>query len=292
MWVRSALRVTTMLLTAGILLLEYGPAVAQGQVNLGRDVGIDQKLDTALPLETPFVDENGNNVKLADYFGKKKPVILILPFYRCTGSCLLEMDGLVKCMNQLSFALGKEYEVLTVSIHPMEGPEQARAKKKEYLGLYKRANPQNENAWHFLTGSWDSIQTLTKAVGFRFVWDRQKNDIAHATGIIVLTPQGKTSRYFYGVNFSPSNVKLALMEASENKIGSLVDKVVFYCSTFDMVKGRYTANIMRLTQVMGVATVLLVGLFITLLSVQNRRVPLRAAPTGVLPRPGDAPSQE
>jgi protein SCO1 len=239
------------------------PTVNSEGVDIGRQVGIDQKLNEALPLETQFQDSTGKTVKLGDYFGKK-PIILVTPFYKCRGSCALELDGMAKCFRDLEFQIGKEFNVVTMSIHPKETPEMAAAKKAEFVELYKK--PGAEQGWNFLVGNWESIKTVTDAIGFRFVYDPVKDQIAHAAGIQIITPQGRISRYFYGVNYDPKQVRLALVEAGNGKIGTLADKVTLYCSSFDMVRGKYTPNIMRITQVLGIATVLGVACMIGILA--------------------------
>ncbi len=248
------------------------PAMAQTEVNLARDVSLDQKLDEQVPLNLPFKDEAGKSVRIGDYLGKK-PVLLMMPFYRCKGSCALELEGLLTGLNKVDYTTGKEFDVVIVSIHPKETPELAAAKKREMMKWYKKS-ASGASGWHLLTGSWDSITRLTQTVGFKFVYNEQKDQIAHPAGLLVLTPQGKVSRYFYGVMYKPQDVRLAIVEASENKIGSIVDKVILYCSPFDMHKGKYTLSFVRLLQVAGCGTVLLLGLMITILGVQNRRVPL------------------
>ncbi len=254
------------------MMVSILPAHAQSEINLARDVSLEQKLDEQVPADIPFKDETGKEVKLGDYFGKK-PILLMLPFYRCKGSCALEMEGLLAATNKISFTAGKEYEVVLVSIHPKETPELAAAKKREMMEYYKK--PGGEAGWHLLTGSWEAITRLTNTVGFKFVYKADKDQIAHPAGLMVLTPQGKLSRYMYGTNFLANNVRLGLVEAGENKIGSVVDKIILYCSPFDMHKGKYTLSIMRLLQFAGVGTALILAISITILSVQNRRVPLR-----------------
>ncbi|MCS6778052.1 MAG: SCO family protein [Chloroherpetonaceae bacterium] len=274
------------LLAAFLGVLCVSTAHAQTEVNavnLARDVGMDQKLGAQIPLDTEFRDSTGKTVRLRDYFGER-PVVLVLPFYRCNGSCLMELDGMVRCFSKLSFELGKDFTALAVSIHPKETPEMAAAKKREYEELLKR--PGARDGWHFLVGSWDAIQALTQAVGFRFVYDPVKDQIAHATGIIILTPQGRVSRYFYGAKYNPRDVRLALVEASNNRIGTLADKISLYCSTFDLARGRYTPHIMRITQILGVATVILLAAAIFILS----RVPAdRSGGTAAPPGPGSGP---
>jgi protein SCO1/2 len=254
------------------MMVSAMPSYAQSEINLARDVSLDQKLDEQVPADIPFKDETGKDVKFGDYFGKK-PLLLMLPFYRCKGSCALEMEGLLAATNKIAFTAGKEYDVVIVSIHPKETPELAAAKKREMMQYYKKQG--GEAGWHLLTGSWESITRLTNTVGFKFVYKADKDQIAHPAGLMVLTPQGKLSRYMYGTNFIANNVRLALVEAGENKIGSVVDKIILYCSPFDMHKGKYTLSIMRLLQFAGVGTALILAISITILSVQNRRVPLR-----------------
>ncbi len=259
------------LFTIGLAIFAQ-PANAQTEINLSRDVSLDQKLDEQVPLDIPFKDETGKAVRFGDFLGKK-PVLLMLPFYRCKGSCALELEGLLLALNKVDYTTSKEYDVVIVSIHPKETPELAAAKKKEMMEFYKRSK-QGASGWHLLTGTWDSITRLTKTVGFKFVYNEQKDQIAHPAGLIALTPQGKVSRYFYGVNYKAQDVRLALVEASQNKIGSVVDKIILYCSPFDMHKGKYTLSFVRLLQVAGCGTVLILAISITVLAVQNRRVPL------------------
>lgn len=248
------------------------PVRAQTEINLARDVSLDQKLDEQIPQDIPFKDESGKAVKIGDYFGKK-PVLLMMPFYRCRGSCALELEGLLTSLNKVDYTTGKEFDVVIASIHPKETPELADAKKREMMKWYKKS-ATGASGWHLLTGDWDAIMRLTKTVGFKFVYNEKKDQIAHPAGLIAITPQGKTSRYFYGVMYKPQDVRLAIVEASENKIGSIVDKVILYCSPFDMHKGKYTLSFVRLLQVAGCGTVLILGLMILILSVQNRRAPL------------------
>ncbi len=247
------------------------PTSGQTELNLSRDVSLDQKLDEQVPPDIAFMDETGKSVKLGDYFGSK-PILLMLPFYRCKGSCALELEGLLTSLNKVAFTAGKEFEVVIVSIHPKENPEIAAIKKRELMKFYKKNG--GEAGWHLLTGSWDAITQLTKTVGFKFVYKADKDQIAHPAGLMVLTPKGKLSRYVYGVSYPPQSLRLAMVEAGENKIGSVVDKIILYCSPFDMHKGKYTMSLIRLLQVAGVGTALILFASITVLSFQNRRVAL------------------
>ena len=242
------------------------PSVAQGvsfsapsQGSLADKVGIDQKLDQQAPLDTTFNDESGKPVKLGDYFGKQ-PVILVMPFYRCAGTCTLEMDGLVRVANAVNPTIGKDYQVVVVSIDPRETPELAAIKKRDYLHSYDR--PGAANGLHCLTGTRESIQKLADAVGFRFFYDPRSGAPVHSTGIMICTPGGKLSRYILGVDYAPRNVNLSLVEAGENRIGSLSEKFTLLCSQYDPQSGKYTVAVMRILQVAGCGTVLLLATYI------------------------------
>ncbi len=259
------------------------PQTNSDGVDISTQVGIDQKLDAALPLDTEFQDHTGKTVKLREYFGTK-PLILVTPFYKCRGSCALELDGMAKCFRDMDFQIGKEFNVLTMSIHPKETPEMAAIKKAEFEDLYKRSGA--DTGWNFLVGNWESIKSVTDAVGFRFVYDPIKDNIAHAAGIMIVTPQGRISRYFYGVNYEPKQVRLALVEASSGKIGTLADKVTLYCSSFDMVRGKYTPNVMRITQVLGVSTAIALAGMIALLSrYRTKPIPPKSGQAPTMPQP-------
>ena len=199
-------------------------------------VGFDQRLNEQVPLDLEFTDEAGQPVKLGDYFGDK-PVILVLAYYRCPMLCTLVLNGLAQGMMDVPFDVGKEFQVVTVSFDPRETPELAAAKKKTYIERYGR--PGAAAGWHFLTGSAASIKKLTRAVGFRYAYDARLDQFAHASGIMVLTPAGKISRYFYDVKYSGRDLRLGLVEASENKIGSPVDQILLYCFHYDPTEGSH-----------------------------------------------------
>jgi protein SCO1 len=210
------------------------------------NVGIEQHLDGQVPPDLSFVDDTGHSVKLGDYFGKK-PLILNLVYYNCTMLCGEALAGLTGAMKMVKFDLGKEFEVVTISFNPQETPGIAAAKKKDYLARYGR--PGAASGWHFLTGPPESINALTQAVGFQYQYDPKINQYAHVTAIIVLTPQGRISRYFYGVDFPPKDLRMGLVEASEGKIGNAVDQVLLYCYHYNPATGKYGAvvnNILRL----------------------------------------------
>ena len=220
------------------------------------NVGIEQHLDAQVPPDLAFVDDEGRAVKLGDYFGKK-PLILNLVYYNCTMLCGEALAGLSASMKMVKFDVGKEFDVVTVSFNPRETPAIAAEKKAEYITRYGR--PGAAAGWHFLTGSPDSINALTKAVGFQYQYDAARNQYAHATAIMVLTPQGRISRYFYGVDFPPKDLRMGLVEASQNKIGNAVDQVLLYCYHYDPATGKYGAVVSNMLKVGGIITILLVG---------------------------------
>src|SRR5262245_51336975 len=207
-----------------------------------KDVGIDQLLNNQVPLDLEFRDENGRTVKLAEYF-KDKPVVLSLVYYNCPQLCTQVLTGLLGAMKGLPMTPGKEFVNLTVSFDPREKPELAAAKRAEYLKRYNR--PQAEAGWHFLTGDEAAIRSLLKSVGFRIVWDPVTKQYAHASGIMVLTPHGKVSRYFYGIEYAPRDLRFGVMDASAGKVGSLADQVILYCYMYDPERGNYRLVLRR-----------------------------------------------
>ncbi|GAC1645002.1 MAG: SCO family protein [Acidobacteriaceae bacterium] len=239
-------------------IVEAGtPSTAQPQIF--SSVGIDQHLDAQGPLDLAFKDETGKNVHLADYFGKR-PVILTLVYYQCPMLCTQVLNGLTSSVNVLKFDIGKDYDVLTVSIDPRETPEMARAKKDVYVSRYRR--PTAPAGWHFLTGDQQNIAKLASAVGFRYAFDKKTDQFAHASGIMVLTPEGKVAQYYYGIEYSPKDLRLALIDASQHKIGNIVDEVMLFCYHYDPTTGRYNAVTISILRIAGVFTVVLLGGFI------------------------------
>ena len=241
-----------------------------------KNVGIEQRLNEQIPPDLAFRDENGNPVKLGDYFGKR-PMILNLVYYQCPMLCGEVLTGLESAMRVLKFDAGKEFDVLTVSFDPKETPEMAAAKKADYLRRYGR--PGAAAAWHFLTGPAASIDALTKAAGFQYQYDPQSGQFAHSTAIMVLTPQGKIAQYYYGVEFAPKDLRLGLIQASQNKIGTVVDQVLLYCYHYDPNTGKYGAIISRVLQLAAGATVLILGTFLLVMfrmtpaSIAERKYP-------------------
>ena len=224
------------------------------------NVSIDQKLGTQIPLDLPFRDETGKDVTLRQYFVSGRPVVLSLVYYDCPLLCTQVLNGMASSLRLLKFDIGKDYEVVTVSFDPSEKPELAAAKKKAYMLRFDK--PGGAEGWHFLTGNQASITSLTNAVGFHYQWDERLQQFAHATAIMVATPEGKLSHYFYGVEYSPKDVRLALVEASNGKIGTPVDEVLLYCYHYDPRTGRYGVIIMNVVRLSGVATILILGSFL------------------------------
>jgi protein SCO1/2 len=233
-----------------------------------RGVGIDQRLNNQVPLDLKFRDETGQTVTLGSYFGKK-PVILSLVYYTCPMLCTMAENGLLNALRDVKFDLGEQYEVVTVSIDPTETPEMAMGKKAVYVGLYGR--PGAKQGWHFLVGNEPSIRALTQAVGFHYNYIPETKQFAHATGIIVLTPQGKVSRYFYGILYPPRDIRLALVEASNEKIGNPVDAVLLYCCQYDPATGKYSIIVSRILRIAGLITLLSMGTLIIALSWGGRQ---------------------
>jgi protein SCO1/2 len=228
-------------------------------------IGIDQRLNEQVPLDLPFVDENGREVKLGDYFGKR-PVVLAMVYYECPMLCTQVLNGIVSALGVVKFDVGKEFDVIAVIINPKEGPGLASQKKQAYVDRYKR--PGTEHGFHFLTGKQESIDRLAQAVGFRYEYDAETGQYAHGAGIEVLTPKGVISRYFYGIDFAPRDLQFGLMDASEQKIGSKIDEALLLCYHYDPSTGKYGVIAIDAIRIGGVATVLA---FFTFLFVSLRR---------------------
>jgi protein SCO1/2 len=238
-----------------------------------QEIGFDQRLGEQVPLDLAFTDEGGRTLRLSDYFGRK-PVVLSLVYYECPMLCTISLNGLAAALEVLSFVPGQEFEVVTVSFDPTEPPVLAAAKKKAYLARYKR--PGAHAGWHFLTGPQESVDALTRAVGFRYVWDEATKQFAHPAGLVVLTPEGRISHYLFGVEYSPKDLRLALVDAAGGRIGSPVDQLLLYCYQYDPQTGRYSAAILNLVRVAGALTILALGGFI--LTAGRKRRPRPPSP--------------
>jgi protein SCO1/2 len=251
------------LLLTSALLVAAGPATAwvrdqpspappaAERPKILSDVGFDQHLGDMAPLDAVFRDEAGQAVKLGDYFGKR-PVVLSLAYYDCPMLCTVTLNGLASALDVLAFDPGRDFEVVTVSFEPKETPALAAAKKAAYLRRYKR--PGAAAAWHFLTGDPAQIRRLTDAVGFKYAWDEQTRQYAHASGIMVLTADGRLARYLYGVEYAPKDLRFAIVEASQGRILSPVDRLLLYCYHYDPTLGRYGKSVMAILRVAGVLT--------------------------------------
>jgi protein SCO1/2 len=233
------------------------------------DVRIDQKLNVQVPLDLRFRDERGRDVRLGDYFGKR-PMVLALVYYRCPMLCTMVLNDLTRDLNSVTLTAGKDFDVLAVSFDPSETPDLAAVKKATYLSRYRK--PDADDGWHFLTGSQESITKLTDAVGFHYVWDPQYQVFAHASGIIVLTPEGKTARYFFGIDYEPVDLRLSLVEATGGRIAEPTDQVLLYCFHYDPRTGKYGLLISRVIQLSGMLMVLVLGSSVGLMLRRERRM--------------------
>jgi len=223
-------------------------------------IGIDQKLDQQLPLNLVFHDEAGRDVPLSSFFQSKKPVILALVYYRCPMLCTQILNGLESSLKAVSFNPGQDFEVLSVSFDPKDTPQIAASKKQMYLRRYGR--PNTANGWHFLTGDEANIQALTDAIGYHYKYDPKTDQFAHASGIMIATPDGRLSRYFYGVEYAPRDIRLGLIEASQNRIGNPVDQILLFCYHYDPATGKYGAMVMNMVRFAGAGFVLVCGTFL------------------------------
>jgi len=227
-----------------------------------KDVGVDQKLNSSIPLDLMFRDEHGKAVTLGQYFGDK-PVILTLVYYNCPMLCTQVLNGLDRSLQQIPMTIGRDFNVVTLSIDPTDQPSLAEAKQAVYAGMYKR--PGALDGWHFLTGEDVQIKQLAAAVGFRYAYDPDSKQYAHASVIMLLTPEGKISRYFYGVTYPERDMRLGLVDASEGRIGSPVDQVLLFCYHYDPHTGKYGLLISRVIQLGGLGTILIGGIFLIVL---------------------------
>lgn len=239
----------------------YGGRPESGNPSTGlppalQEVRIEQKLDQQLPLYLVFRDESGQEVQLGKYFGQK-PVVLAFVYYDCPMLCTQILNAMISSFRVLPFQVGKEFDVVTVSFDPRESSALASAKKKVYVDyLPERMRAGANEGWHFLTGDQASIAKLTEAAGFHYRYDEATKQFAHASAIMVTTPQGKLSRYFYGVDYPARDLRLGLIESSQNKIGSPVDQLLLYCYHYDPATGKYGAAVMRVMRIAGVLTLL------------------------------------
>ena len=260
---------------------ELGPT-GSGMPPALREVKIEQRLNEQVPLDAEFKDETGRTVRLAEYFKGTKPVLLSLVFYKCPMLCNQILNGVLASARSQAFTVGKEYDILTVSFDPRETPALAAEKKASYIERYNR--PGAEAGWHFLTGDEANIRKLTDAVGFIYNYDEKTDQFAHASGIMLLTPGGRLARYFYGIEYGARDMRLGLVEASENKIGSLTDQLLLYCYHYDPATGTYGPAVINIMRAGGVVTVLGIGALILVL----RRKGMKASGEARLSQGGTA----
>ena len=239
-----------------------------------REIGFDQYIDQRVPLDTTFRDEAGATVRLGDYFGNK-PVVLVFAYYDCPMLCTQVINGLSSALGVMSLNPGRDFEIVTVSFNPRDTPASAAAKKASYLERYRR--PGAAAGWHFLSGDQANIDRLTRAAGFRYAWDAATKQYAHPSGVIVLTPDGRLSKYLFGIEYGPRDLRLGIVEASAGRIGTPVDSLLLYCYHYDPMTGRYGLAIMRVIRMAGAATVLAIGAFIVVMVRRERKTGARTA---------------
>ena len=269
---------TRRIILAALMLGLTVPAVAQlgpappppgsGNPEILQELGFDQNLGGQIDLDLAFRDESGKAVRLGDYFGER-PVVLSLVYYECPMLCTISLNGLARALKVLSFVPGQEFEVLTVSFDAAETPELAVAKKKAYVSQLER--PEAARGWHFLTGDEDAVKSLTDAVGFRYAWDEATRQWAHPAGIVVLSPDGTITHYLFGVEYSPKDMRLALVDSAEGRLGNPVDQILLYCYQYDPSKGRYSASILNIVRLGGLLTVVGMIALIVTMSLKSRR---------------------
>jgi protein SCO1/2 len=253
------------------------PPPGGGDPAILQELGWDQNLGQKVPLDLPFRDETGKAVHLGDYLGER-PVVLSLVYYRCPMLCTISLNGLARALKVLSFVPGQEFEVLTVSFDPSETPELAAAKKKSYMTQYER--PEGARGWHFLTGDAAAVDALTQAVGFRYAWDPATKQFAHPAGIVVVAPDGTISRYLFGVEYSPKDLRLALVDAAEGRLGNPIDEILLYCYQYDPSTGRYSASILKVVRLGAVLTLVGMVALILTISLKPRRERRSSEPPG------------
>lgn len=232
------------------------------------NIGLDQHLNEQIPLSLTFRDETGKSVQLSDYFGKK-PVILSLAYYNCPMLCSMVINGLIRTLRTMSLSAGTEFNIVTVSFDPRDTPASAALKRQTSLQSYSRKGA--DTGWHFLVGDDATIQQLTKAIGFRYAYDETSKQFQHPSGIMILTPDGRLSRYFYGIEYAPRDVRLGLVEASDGKIGSPVDQILLLCFHYDPITGKYGLIVTRALQLGGIVTILALGSFMFISFRRDRR---------------------
>lgn len=261
----------------GLTLKRTGDgSVKQGADAVLDQVDIDQKLDQSLPLDLPFRDAFGQDVTLGRYFKGNKPVVLALVYYECPMLCTMVLNGALRAFNTVSeMSVGRDYDVVAISIDPRETPELALQKQQKYQSRYRREG--SKNGWHFLVGDEASVERIADAVGFSFVYDEENDQWAHPSAIMVVTPEGKLSKYLLGIDYDPRELRAALVAASEGSIGTLVDRVILYCFNYNPLEGKYSLAVMRLMRTGGVLTVLGILAYVLFSGLRGRRLKERTS---------------
>jgi protein SCO1/2 len=257
-------------LLALLLLATSAFAASNTPPALPGKVGIEQHLDAQLPLDTMFRDETGRVVRLSEYANGSKPLLLVFMYYRCPMLCSMVMEGVVSTLTELKLDAGKEFDVVTISIDPRDTPRDAAAKKEKYVKRYGRL--ADAQGFHFLTGPESAIRKITNAAGFQYAYDPQANQFAHGTALMMLTPRGRMSRYLYGFEYKARDVRLALVEASANKIGTATDAILLLCYHYDPATGKYSRSAMNFVRAGGVATMAGLAGFIFIM-IRRERAP-------------------
>jgi protein SCO1/2 len=273
-WTRAISVVFTLLLGASAASAQAVPSTGPAAQNMPpvlQNVGFEPPLDGHMPLDLAFRDETGRSVQLRDYFSQK-PVLLALVYYGCPMLCDQTEQGVVGALRMLSFNPGRDYEVVFVSFDPRESPDMAAQKKELAMTHFRR--PETATGWHFLTGQKESIDAVTKAANFRYSFDEKSNLFAHAAGIMLLTPDGRISRYFYGVEYPARDLRLGLVDASAGKIGTPIDRALLFCYRYDPSSARYSASILSIIRLAGVLTIL--SLVAAILIFRRRDIAARA----------------
>ncbi len=273
-------RAVLMMFWVGVVAtLAPSPSLAQPGGVL-KEVGFDQNLDTQIPLTLTFRDDQGRNVRLADFFGQR-PVILVMGYKNCPVLCSQVLAELTRSLRPLKESLGKEFDLINVSINPKETVAQADGQRRIYLKQYNQLikRPGSESGWHSLVGDKASIDALAKSIGFRYKYSERTGVYAHAAGFVLLTPSGRISQYFYGIEYPAKQLTSAIATAAASKIASPIDKIVMYCYDYDPATGKYTFAIMRVIQVLGVATALALGIYMFAMVRRDRRMGRTAGTT-------------
>jgi protein SCO1 len=244
------------------------PIAAHTQPEILKNVGIEQKLGTQLPVKTAFRDQTGALASLQNYLSDK-PAVLVFSYFECPMLCPLVLEGLVRSLKPLSLSAGREFDVVVISIDERDTPEAARAKKTETVNRYGRTG--SGAGWHFLTGKKSAIEEMTRSAGFTYAWDEASKQYVHASGVFILTPRGEIARVLYGLDYAPRDVRLALVEAADGRIGSAIDRLLLYCYHYDPLTGKYGLVIMSTLRLAGLTTVLAIVSFIITMLRRERR---------------------